>query len=167
VGLESALGLEVGFNEKLRIAVESVSGLLIDSYLNRSTLNTLYNLCDCFVSLHRSEGFGLSMAEAMYLGKPCIATGYSGNLDFMTHANSYLVEYKPVVLERDYGPYAAGSHWADPNIEQAAQLMQQVVNNPTEAAHRGLVASQDIRQFYNIDVTGRAIVQRLNRIASF
>ena len=61
--------------------------------------------CDCYVSLHRSEGFGLTMAEAMYFGRPVIATGYSGNLDFMTEENSYLVPHTLVEIGPDANPY--------------------------------------------------------------
>jgi glycosyltransferase involved in cell wall biosynthesis len=64
--------------------------VLQDGYLSAREKNTMMALCDCYVSLHRAEGFGLTMAEAMALGKPVIATGYSGNLAFMTAENSYL-----------------------------------------------------------------------------
>ena len=67
---------------------------VIDRYMTPSDKNALTATCDCYVSLHRSEGFGLTMAEAMYVGKPVIATGYSGNLDFMTAENGLLVDYE-------------------------------------------------------------------------
>ena len=71
--------------EKLRAAAEGRQDILvIDDYYSAEEKNSLLGLCDCYVSLHRSEGLGLTMAEAMGLEKPVIATGYSGNLDFMT-----------------------------------------------------------------------------------
>ena len=69
---------------------------MIDRYLDPLDNSSLIALCDCYVSLHRAEGFGLGPAEAMWLGKPVIATGYSGNLDFMTPTNSLLVDYRLV-----------------------------------------------------------------------
>ena len=79
--------------ERLRAAAAGRRDILIvDEYYSAEQKNALMGLCDCYVSLHRSEGLGLTMAEAMALGKPVIATGYSGNLDFMTPENSYLVE---------------------------------------------------------------------------
>ena len=64
----------------------------IDSVLSRADKDALMDACDCYVSLHRAEGFGITLAEAMWLGKPAIATGFSGNLDFMTAESSYLVD---------------------------------------------------------------------------
>ncbi len=95
--------------------------LLTDHYTRLET-NDLMACADCYVSLHRAEGFGLGLAEAMYLGKPAIATNYSGNVDFMTPENSYLVEYrlrKVVAEDHIYNPYGAtvykpGFLWADP-----------------------------------------------------
>ena len=135
-----------------------------DHGLDRSVVNALYNLADCFISLHRSEGFGLSLAESMYLGKPCIATAYSSNMDFMTPANSYLVDYQLVTLERDYGPYQTGSVWADPDVRSAASLMRRVFENPEEAAQKGKLAAADIRRFYSADSTGREMIRRLELV---
>ncbi len=165
LGLEKALGLELGFEIKLAQAIHSVSGILLEAQLDRSVVNALYNCCDCFVSLHRSEGFGLSLAESMYLGKPCIATAYSSNMDFMTPANSYLVDYQLVTLERDYGPYQTGSVWAEPDVRSAAGLMRRVIENPEEAARKGNLAAADIRRFYSADRAGREMIRRLELVA--
>ena len=62
-------------------------------------LSSLIALCDCYVSLHRAEAFGLPIAQAMWLGKPVIATAYSGNLDYMTPENSYLVRSRLVPID--------------------------------------------------------------------
>ena len=79
------------------------------------------------------EGFGLGIAEAMALGKPVIATHYSGPADFMTAANSYPVDYRLVPIPRDYGPYLEGFTWAEPDLEQASRLMRHVVEHRDEA----------------------------------
>lgn len=86
---------------------------LIDETISRNDVNALINVTDCFISLHRSEGFGLGFAEAMYLGKPVIGTNWSSNTDFMNEKNACLVDYKLVQLEKDYGPYKSYQYWAD------------------------------------------------------
>ena len=97
--------------------------VIIDKTFERGALLDLYRACDCYVSLHRSEGFGRGMAEAMLLGKPVIATGYSGNLDFTVAGSSALVDWRPrSVSESDY-PFGAGSSWAEPCVHHAASWM--------------------------------------------
>ena len=93
--------------------------------------------CDCYVSLHRSEGFGLTLAEAMAIGKPAIGTGYSGNLDFMNAENSYLVDYELGRVGPDCEIYPAEGEWAEPSVEHAAELMRRVVERPEEASTPG------------------------------
>ena len=112
--------------------------VLSDGYLEGDRLTALTALCDCYVSLHRSEGFGLTIAEAMAFEKPAIATGYSGNLAFMDAESSYLVPYELATLDEAVGPYPAGTEWADPDLDEAARLMRHVVEQPDEARERGL-----------------------------
>jgi glycosyltransferase involved in cell wall biosynthesis/SAM-dependent methyltransferase len=120
---------------------EAVAGrpdiVLSDGYLEGDQLTALTALCDCYVSLHRSEGFGLTIAEAMAFGKPAIATAYSGNLAFMDDESSYLVPYSEVALDTPVGPYPAGTVWANPDLDEAARVMRHVAENPDEARERG------------------------------
>lgn len=92
----------------------------------RARLHDLYRATDCLVSLHRAEGFGRNIAEAMMLGKPVIVTGYSGNLDFTTQSTAALVDYRyrPVTKE-DY-PFGAGQYWAEPDVDHAAWWMRRI-----------------------------------------
>ena len=90
---------------------------------------SLINSSDCFVSLHRSEGFGRGLAEAMSLGKLVLGTGWSGNLDFMTADNSLLVNYVLRSLEKDEYPYADGQFWAEPDVDHAATLLEEVLKS--------------------------------------
>ena len=106
---------------------------MIDQRLPKEELNGLIAACNCYVSLHRSEGLGLTIAEAMMLGKPTIATAYSGNLDFMDENNSLLVGYDLVEIESDAGPYEKGHRWAEPSIPEAANAMRWVFDHPEEA----------------------------------
>ncbi len=136
----------------------------IDKYLLKDEIDTLTSLCDCYVSLHRSEGFGLGMAEAMYLGKPVIATNYSGNLEFMNKNNSYLVDYKLVKIINDIGPYKKGQMWADPDLLQAANFMRYVYDNKQEAKKMGEVASRDIKEKFSFETIGKKINKRIEYI---
>ena len=108
---------------RLQKEAKQVGAIVIDQRLPREELNGLIATCDCYVSLHRSEGLGLTLAEAMMLGKPCIATAYSGNLDFMDQSNSLLVGYEIIEIEADDGPYLKGHRWAEPSIPEAANAM--------------------------------------------
>jgi len=154
-------GLDADTIPALAAAVAEAGGVLLDQRFDRATTSALVACCDAFVSLHRSEGFGLSIAEAMALGKPCIATGWSGNMEFMTPSNSYPVGFRLVTLERDFGPYAAGERWADPDVQDAARWMRHVVDRPDEARRRAETAAADIAREHGPEVAGGAIVARL------
>lgn len=135
-----------------------------DGFLSREEMFGLQNNIDCFVSLHRSEGFGLGMAECMYLGKPVIATGYSGNLDFMDRHNSLLVDYTMVPLRTGDYPYWQGQQWADADIGHAAQLMQQVFRDRELRRRIGDAAAASIRRTNSKAVCGAALAARLEEI---
>jgi len=103
--------------------------ILYDTLISKVEVNSLIYCCDAFVSLHRSEGFGLGPAEAMYLGRPAILTNWSGNKEYMTDDNCCPVDYKIVELDKDYGPYGKGCHWAEPSVNHAAAYMQRLVED--------------------------------------
>lgn len=138
----------------------------IDEYFDARQSSGLMNLCDCYVSLHRSEGLGLTMAEAMLLGKPVIATGYSGNMDFMTGETSYVVPWKYVRVGVDAEAYDPRGKWAEPDLSVAASLMRQVVQHPEEARRVGELAKNDLNSRFTLEVTGTRMRQRLSEIWS-
>ena len=138
----------------------------LDAYLTRDEIHGLLSASDCYVSLHRSEGFGFPLAEAMYFGKPVIATHYSGNADYMTPKNSYPVHYSYRYLAEDIGPYPRGSRWADPDIEHAASLLRHVYEHRAESAAVGAQAARDMRSHYSPAVIGTMIQQRMEIIDS-
>ena len=152
-------------HEHLRYASGGREDILVaDASLPGDALAALFARADCYVSLHRSEGFGLTLAEAMILGKPVIGTAYGGNTDFMTPLNSYLVDW----TLREVGPeaehYPAAGHWAEPSVEHAAALMRAVVDDPGEAARRGARARGDIEAALSPAAVGGIARARLDRI---
>lgn len=148
--------------KKMKKETEGLNVQFIDNYLYRDEVNALISLCDCYVSLHRSEGFGLTIAEAMFLGKPVIATAYSGNMDFMNINNSYLVKYKLTEVNNDSGPYKKGNLWAEPDVNHAADLMHYVYKDYESAKKVGKQAAEDIRKNFNFKVIGDGIKKRID-----
>ena len=151
--------------ERLRAAAaERPDVLLIDRYLSAGEKAALMAVSDCYVSLHRAEGFGLTLAEAMALGKPVIATGYSGNLDFMDESNSFLCDYRLTPIPRGCAPYPEGSLWAEPDVSHAARLMRAVVGQPGLAAARGAKGAADIRRLHSTATRVPFVTDRLAAI---
>lgn len=114
--------------EELKIIGEVLGGYtnvyLVTDNLEKVQVNSLIKAVDVFVSLHRAEGFGLVLAEAMLLGTPTIATNWSANTEFMNKDVAGMVDYTIITLEKDIFPYKKGNRWADPDIGQAAKYMK-------------------------------------------
>jgi glycosyltransferase involved in cell wall biosynthesis len=149
---------------ELRGAAEPERILIIDQVLAPAEVFGLMNCCDAYVSLHRSEGFGLTLAEAMALGKPAIATGYSGNRAFMNDDNSLLVAYEMTAIRATAKSYVRGARWAEPSIEDAAHKMRWLVDHPRESralAARGQCA---VRELLSLEAAGRRMTKRLHEI---
>jgi glycosyltransferase involved in cell wall biosynthesis len=138
---------------------------VFDAVLDRGEMIALVRASDAVVSLHRAEGFGLLLAEAMALGKPAVATAYSANTDFMTDANSLLVRYRRLGSETDHGPYRHGLIWADPDIGHAAELMRRLVREESLTRRLGDQAREDMAREYNPARIGRIINERLHDAA--
>jgi glycosyltransferase involved in cell wall biosynthesis len=137
---------------------------IIDAHLDAATLYRLMDLSDCYVSLHRSEGFGLTIAESMFLGKPCIATAYSGNMEFMNADNSYPVNYSLSKIAHSIGPYKKGNLWAEPDIEHAAELMRFVYEQRDEAAQKGSSGARHMREKFSPQALSQVFERRLQAI---
>jgi glycosyltransferase involved in cell wall biosynthesis len=136
--------------------------IILDDYLSPEHHSALLAQCDAYVSLHRSEGFGLDMAKAMGLGKPVIATRYSGNLEFMDDATSYLVDYELQLIGPGCEPYPPDSKWAQPRLDHAAELMRRVVERPEEARERGGRAAERIRTDFSLGARSAALARMVD-----
>jgi glycosyltransferase involved in cell wall biosynthesis len=151
--------------EELRAAAAGRSDIrVIDGYLSAEENAGLMATCDCYVSLHRSEGFGLTMAEAMAYGKPVVATAYSGNLMFMTDETSYLVPYELTPIPEGAEPYPVGGVWASPDVGAAAKLMREVFTQPDEAEKRGRRAREHVADRLSPDRMGAFLRDRIGQI---
>ena len=149
---------------RLRAAARQAGAIILDQTLPRGELNGLIQACDCYVSLHRSEGFGLTMAEAMLLGKPVIATGYSGNLEFMDRDNSLLIGYELVPVGRQIGPYSKDLLWAEPSVVEAAEAMRWIHENADEARALGARARISAEETLSLQAAGKRFARRLEEI---
>ena len=120
--------------------------LFRDEVIPRRHLVALQKCCDAFVSLHRSEGFGLHLAENMALGKPVIATNWSGNTDFMTSQNSCLVDHRLVPVPENAYPFGTGQRWAEPDVASAVAHMRRLVEDREWTFALGKNAQRSVKQ---------------------
>ncbi|KZD06418.1 glycosyltransferase [Oceanibaculum pacificum] len=134
---------------------------LLNRRMSRPEADALLACCDAHLALHRAEGFGRIPAEAMLLGKPVIATGWSGTADFVTPETGFPVEYG--LTPSDY-PFGDGQLWAEPDMAQAAQLMRTLVSDRTESRRIALAGQQLIRARHDPAEVGRRYRARLERL---
>ena len=153
------------YNDKLNRLTECLSNVEFrDEFLSYEEQVGLIALSDCYISLHRSEGLGLGMAEAMYLGKPVIATNYSGNLEFMNERNACLVKFDMVSVSNESYIYGRGQKWADPDTYDAANYMIRIIDDVTYRESLGRQASIDMRNNFSKSRFEKIVKQRLNEI---
>lgn len=137
-----------------------------DERLYRDDMYQLIASADAYVSLHRSEGFGLGMAEAMHFGKPVIATRYSGNLDFMSDEVACLVDCAMVDVPPGAYPHWQGQQWAQPDVQLAATHMRRLANDQAAARALGAAAAVRIRRQYAAAACSSAAIGRLQAITA-
>jgi glycosyltransferase involved in cell wall biosynthesis len=156
----------------LQASLERANGILIDEELPRDRMNALLGSIDVYASLHRAEGFGLGIAEAMSLGKPVIVTAYSGNMDYTTRTNSCLVGYhlRPIE-ESDHRltphareVYEPGLIWAEPSISQAARWMRYLYDHPEKGTRIGTAGAATVRNQFNPGAVANVVANRLVQI---
>jgi glycosyltransferase involved in cell wall biosynthesis len=159
---------------ELEHAVETVGGTLINRDVSAGAMAAIVAQSDIYVSLHRAEGFGLGLAEAMYFGRPVIATAYSGNLDFTTAANSCQVGYKirPITEhELRFNPnaedlYQPGLLWADPDLDQAVRWMRLLFADPALRERVGSAGQETVRSRLSTEKVGAAMTTRLREVTA-
>lgn len=133
---------------------------IINETLGKEELVGLKRACDCYVSLHRSEGFGRGPAEAMLLGKPVIVTNYSGNVDFTLSSNSCLVDYRLIPVASGQYPYSEGQVWADPSVEHAAWYMRRLFEDSQYYSAISGAARRHMEDYYSPKVIGEMYYKR-------
>ncbi len=138
--------------------------VLVDEVFDAVRAAAIAGLADVYVSLHRSEGLGLAIAEAMAAGTPVVATGYSGNLELMHDANSYLVPYRLGKVPPGTPPYPAGATWAEPDVDEAARILRRIWEDPADAHRRAELARAEILATRSPEAAGAAIRARLEEI---
>ncbi|WP_170217075.1 glycosyltransferase [Variovorax gossypii] len=137
---------------------------IINEVYSPNDVLALMEACDVYVSLHRSEGLGLTMAEAMLMGKPVIATNFSGNVDFMDDSNSLLVPYELVKLGKPIPPYDAELEWAEPSTEHAARFMRRLYDDQAWGRDLGARAKASAEVNLSLEAAGRRFKARLEEI---
>jgi glycosyltransferase involved in cell wall biosynthesis len=131
--------------------------VLWDEHLDRADHMAFIASVDALVALHRSEGLGLHLAEAMWLGTPVIATRYSGNLDLMDDDCSILIDASLVPVERGEGVYPPEARWADPDLDQAATAMRSLVADPARCEALAAAGRARMERQPTLADTGRLI----------
>jgi glycosyltransferase involved in cell wall biosynthesis len=141
--------------------------LIIKEVFSRADVQALYRVCDCFISLHRAEGFGRGIAEAMLLGLPVVVTAATGNMEFTKPNNSFLVPArKRKVREREYRG-GAGQSWFDPDLSYAVRKLRVVAAQKELIGRVAKAGMRRIKAFHSPVVIGlkmsRALSRRLSR----
>jgi glycosyltransferase involved in cell wall biosynthesis len=139
---------------------------IIEGYVSAADKNSMIASADCYVSLHRAEGYGLTLAESLLLEKPVIATRYSGNLDFMSADGSWLVDAEMVPIGPGNEPYPADGEWAQPDVAQASRYMREIFEDPPAARARAARGAERIRRTHSPRAAGATMAARLELLRS-
>jgi glycosyltransferase involved in cell wall biosynthesis len=153
--------------KKLKAQIEKENIYVIDESLNRDKMLGLINCCDVYVSLHRSEGFGLGMAEAMKMGKNVIGTAYSGNMDFMNEDNSCLVPYELVEVKKEEYTYVEkNTFWAEPDNEKAIYYMKKLYEDEEYRVKLGKNAKEYMNKYHSFEYIANIYEKHISNIKS-
>lgn len=150
--------------ERLRLqAADDKRITLIERYLKVDELHDLYATSTAYVSLHRSEGFGLTVAEAMIRGMAVISTDYSSTPEFVDDKTGWPIPFTMVEVGEGWPPYQPEARWADPDLDAAAQAMREIAEDPDEARKRGRAAREHLLKIRSVDAAGQWITEQLRQ----
>lgn len=138
--------------------------VLITERMEKEKLNSLIRLCDVFISLHRAEGFGLVMAEAMMLGTPCVATNWSSNTEFMSEDSACMVGYELVPVNGDYPGDDGTMQWAEPDVHEAAEFLKRLKDEPAFRKEKAEKGFQYISEKLSMKACAETIKERMKGI---
>lgn len=155
------------YKELLEKTKNHNSIILINENYTKKELIQLIDSCHSYVSLHRAEGFGLTLAEAMLKNKIVIGTGYSGNLEFMNNQNSFLVNYQLMTKDKDSGFIKKGYEYAEPDIENSKKVLKFVYDNYNNIEDIRIKAKLTIENSFSKKAIGNLMCSRLSKISSF
>ncbi len=154
--------LEPQVTREVSLALRGMTNVLVVAErVGEAEMALLRAAVDCYVSAHRAEGYGLNIAEFMALGRPVIATGYSGNCEFLDERTGYPVDFHLVEVGAQVGPYLPHYIWAEPDRAALVAAMRRVVAEPGEAAARGEAAAARMAELFGPAVIGREVADRL------
>lgn len=148
----------------IKEAMGDIPCTLITERMDKPVLNALIRLCDVFISLHRSEGFGLVMAEAMALGTPAVATNWSSNTEFMDEESACMVDYKLIPVQNNYQFGQPEHRWADADVDHAASYLRRLYDDPAYYQQKAQAGKRKIEEEFSIEVTAERIKNRVNEI---
>jgi glycosyltransferase involved in cell wall biosynthesis len=155
-------GARVAFDARVAALGDRVQ--VLEGDFSDNEIRNLVRLSDAFVSLHRSEGFGFGPAQAMALGRAAVATGYSGNVDYMAEGTSLKVDYDLTPVPKGAYPHGEGQVWAEPSVEHAATLLAALVDDPRKAAAMGERARRHMARGYSYAAVGKIVRTRLEAL---
>jgi glycosyltransferase involved in cell wall biosynthesis len=155
---------EAALAQELEHRLKGQPTTIVRRQLSRDEVLDLTAATDCYLALHRSEGLGLPLIEAMQLGKPVVATEYGGVTDFFDRTTGYPVPYRLVPLEESHGPYPVGAVWAEPDIDAAVDCMLEAMHDDAERQRRGAAARDRVRSLYHPEVAAARLREELHRV---
>ena len=156
--------LQTDWRSIVELASKDERVSLIVETMTKDKLLGLQSVCDCFVSLHRSEGFGRNIAEAMLLGKPVIVSDYSGNKDFTTEQTAFLVSGSVIPLASGDYPFADGQSWFEPEQEVASETIRACLELPNVRKRKALAGQALVLENYSTTRVGLAYQIRLESL---
>ena len=138
--------------------------ILIDKIITTNEIRNLVRCCDCFISLHRSEGFGRGPAEAMFFGKPTIATGWSGNMEYMNDKVAFPIRYTLQPVKEGEYPQHEDQVWAEADVAHAAEVLIWLLDDPALRRKIGERGRIHMELQYSDKIVGASYRRRIEAI---